>query len=45
MASWFNEKENQKKLWEQEQEALGEHLKIKAKSEELKKRKGKENKN
>jgi hypothetical protein len=33
---------NQKKLWEQEQEALGEHLKIKAKSEELKKEKEKQ---
>lgn len=33
---------NQKKLWEQEQEALGEHLKIKAKNEELKKEKEKQ---
>lgn len=33
---------NQKKLWEQEQEALNEHLKIKAKNEELKKEKEKQ---
>mmetsp|Transcript_4960 Transcript_4960/g.5483 ORF Transcript_4960/g.5483 Transcript_4960/m.5483 type:complete len:252 (-) Transcript_4960:558-1313(-) len=33
---------NQKKLWEQEQEALSEHLKIKAKNEELKREKEKQ---